>query len=72
MGIAAVANWSANLLVASTFLTLSDAIGAVATFWLFGLLSACAAGFVYRRVPETKGRSLEEIEQAWHVEAAAS
>jgi sugar porter (SP) family MFS transporter len=72
MGIAAVANWGANLLVASTFLTLSGAIGGVATFWLFGLLSLCAAGFVYLRVPETKGRSLEEIERAWRIEEAAS
>jgi SP family galactose:H+ symporter-like MFS transporter len=69
MSIASVANWGANLLVASTFLTLSEAIGRPATFWLFGLLGVLAAVFVHRRVPETKGRSLEEIEQAWRAEA---
>ena len=40
-------------------------VGTSATFWLFAFF--CLAGWiwVYRTVPETKGRSLEEIEKSW-------
>jgi len=75
MSIATLANWGANLIVALTFLTLIDLLGRPETFWLYGALSVCAVVFVYLRVPETKGRSLEEIEAAWrtgtHAAAAA-
>jgi len=60
-----VANWSANLLISVTFLTLIDAIGQSWTFWLYAILAVLGIGFVARFVPETKGRPLEHIEEYW-------
>jgi sugar porter (SP) family MFS transporter len=61
-GLSAALNWAANLLVSLTFLTLVQGLGASWTFWLYGICSAAAWTFSYYRVPETKGRSLEQIE----------
>ncbi|MFC6731004.1 sugar porter family MFS transporter [Haladaptatus sp. DYSN1] len=62
MGVVTVVNWAANLLVALTFLQLIDVAGRPGTFWLYAALSIAALVFTYYLVPETKGRSLEEIE----------
>ena len=64
-GLAAAFNWGSNLLVSLTFLTLLQMIGAASTFWLYGLFAVAAWIFSYFRVPETKGRTLEEIEEFW-------
>jgi Sugar (and other) transporter len=42
---------------------LLSAIGGAGVFFLFGLLTLVALGYFWRKVPETKGRSLQEIEQ---------
>jgi SP family galactose:H+ symporter-like MFS transporter len=65
MSVGTVANWSANLIVALSFLTLTQVIGKAATFWLYGVISIGAWLFAFFLVPETKGRSLEEIEAHW-------
>ncbi len=65
MGIATAVNWGAAFVVALTFLTLTQILGRPGTFWLYGLLGIGAWLFVYFLVPETKGRSLEEIEASW-------
>ena len=65
MGVAAVANWGSNLLVALTFLSLLRSIGRPWTFWLYALVGLIAWFFVFRRVPETKGKTLEQIEARW-------
>jgi MFS transporter, SP family, galactose:H+ symporter len=65
-GLSAAFNWGSNLLVSLTFLTLLQMIGPTRTFWLYGLFAIAAWIFSYFRVPETKGRTLEEIEQFWH------
>ncbi|MFC4548895.1 MULTISPECIES: sugar porter family MFS transporter [Halorussus] len=62
MGVVTVANWAANLAVSLTFPMLVDAIAKSGTFWLYAVLSAAALAFTYFLVPETKGRSLEDIE----------
>jgi sugar porter (SP) family MFS transporter len=64
-GTAATSNWAANLLVSLTFLSLVQALGPSWTFWLYGLLAIAAWIFSYYLVPETKGRTLEEIEEHW-------
>ena len=61
-GVASVFNWGANLVVALTFLSLIQRIGRAWSFWILGICCLAAFVFVYFRVPETKGRSLEEIE----------
>jgi len=65
MGIATMFNWGSNLLVALTFLSLLRALGRPATFWLYALVGVVAWVFVLRMVPETKGKTLEQIEAAW-------
>ncbi|XP_010538255.1 PREDICTED: probable inositol transporter 2 [Tarenaya hassleriana] len=62
-GIAATANWVSNLVVAQSFLSLTEAIGTSWTFLIFGVISVVALVFVLVCVPETKGMPMEEIEQ---------
>src|SRR5580700_10408974 len=64
-GTAASSNWGANFVVSLTFLTLVQMFGPTWTFWLYGLLAIAAWIFSYSLVPETKGRTLEEIEAFW-------
>lgn len=59
-----------SLFVGSTFVTqtypiLRESLGIGVTFFLYGLAMLPAAFFVKRMVPETKGKSLEEIERFW-------
>ena len=65
MSVATAANWGANLLVALTFLTLIQILGRPMTFWFYGAAGIAAWLFAWFRVPETKGRTLEEIEAHW-------
>ena len=62
---ATVANWSANLLISVTFLTFISVLGKSWTFWLHAIFAALAIVFVWRRVPETRGRPLEHIDEYW-------
>jgi MFS transporter, SP family, galactose:H+ symporter len=64
-GLAATFNWGSNLVVTLTFLTLVQRIGPSRTFLLYALCAVGAWIFSYRYVPETKGRTLEEIERFW-------
>ena len=70
-GTAAGTNWAANLLVSITFLSLVQALGPSWTFWLYGLLAIASFVFAYALVPETKGRTLEEIEKSWRFKRQA-
>jgi sugar porter (SP) family MFS transporter len=69
-GVAATFNWGANLLVTLTFLTLVETLGPSRTFWLYGLCAIAAGLFSYYFVPETKVRTLEEIEESLHIKKA--
>jgi sugar porter (SP) family MFS transporter len=62
---ATVANWSANLLVSLTFLTLINALGKDVVFWIYAAFAAAGLVFVKLYVPETKGHTLEEVEVYW-------
>ena len=65
MSIATVTNWGFNLVVALTFLPMIDKLGQSGTFLFFALISILGLIFCYKYVPETKGVSLEDIEQNW-------
>jgi SP family galactose:H+ symporter-like MFS transporter len=65
MSVGTVANWTANLIVALSFLTLTQVMGKAATFWLYALVSIGAWLFAFFLVPETKGKTLEQIEAHW-------
>ena len=59
-----------SLFVGSTFVTqtypiLRESLGIGVTFFLYGLVMLPAAFFASKMVPETKGKSLEDIERYW-------
>ena len=62
MSVASLANWGSNFLVSLTFLLLISAFGQTGTFWLYAAIGVITWLFVYFLVPETKGRTLEQIE----------
>ncbi|WP_180540517.1 sugar porter family MFS transporter [Nevskia soli] len=62
MSVGTAVNWTGNLVVALTFLTLTKALGKPGTFWLFGVVTLAAWFFAFFLVPETKGKTLEQIE----------
>ncbi len=65
VAVATAANWGSAFLVSQFFLSLVGAIGDASTFWLFALFCVLAWVCIYFRVPETKGQSLEQIQQLW-------
>ncbi|MET7289940.1 sugar porter family MFS transporter [Streptomyces sp. NPDC005573] len=54
--------WSTNLLITLTLLTMIGAFGVGQVFWIYGLFNVAAWLFVWRRMPELTGHSLEDIE----------
>jgi sugar porter (SP) family MFS transporter len=64
-GLVVMVQWAANLAVSLTFLLLIDAIGKPATFWLYGAICLIAMAFAIAFVPETRGKTLEQIEAYW-------
>jgi sugar porter (SP) family MFS transporter len=62
MSLSTVGNWSSNFIVSSFFLSLTSAITRQGTFWLYAGFGVLALVYFIARVPETKDRSLEQIE----------
>jgi hypothetical protein len=62
MSVATVANWASNFLISVSFLTLVGLISRPGTFVVYGVLGVAAVVFFAARVPETKEKSLEEIQ----------
>lgn len=71
MSLAVAAQWIANFTVSQTFPMMDKSSFLVEhfnhgfAFWVYGLISLIAALFVWRMIPETKGKSLEDIERYW-------
>jgi len=71
MAIATVCLWIANYIVSQTFPMMDENSWLVETFhralpfWLYGLFCVVLLVFVWRFVPETKGKTLEQIERHW-------
>lgn len=65
MSVATIALWVACLFITLTFLSLVSAVGASGAFGIYGALCVVTLLFLWRWVPETKGRTLEEIEKSW-------
>ena len=61
----ATGNWTADLLVSISFLTLVASIGLSFTFWIYGFFALVSVIFVCRLAPETRARPLEAIEGYW-------
>jgi SP family arabinose:H+ symporter-like MFS transporter len=65
MSVAIFALWLADWIVTQTFPMLEEGIGIGRTFWVYAFCSLLSTLFVIWMVPETKGRTLEEIEASW-------
>jgi hypothetical protein len=65
VAVATAVNWGAAFLVSGFFLSVVNAIGQADAFWLFAAFCAIGLVWVIVGVPETRGRSLEEIEASW-------
>lgn len=63
MSIATFSLWAACSVLTYTFPILNAHLGATGTFWIYGLICILGGLFVWRKVPETKGKSLEELEK---------
>jgi sugar porter (SP) family MFS transporter len=70
MSVATIALWCGTLLVTLTFLSLVSALSAPGTFLLYAMVAIAAFLFVWRLVPETKGRTLEEVDSWWRARPA--
>src|SRR4051794_39359501 len=62
MAVCTMFNWGFNFLISYTFLTLTDVLSKQGAFWLYAFFGVCAIVFFATVVPETKDRSLEEIQ----------
>lgn len=71
MSIAVAAQWIANFMVSWTFPMLdknqylTDTFNHGMAYWIYGVMGVLAALFIWKFVPETKGRSLEQMEEYW-------
>jgi SP family galactose:H+ symporter-like MFS transporter len=65
MSVATLMVWGANWVVAGTFLSLIHRVGSTGTFWIYAVICLLAFVFCLAFVPETKNRSLEDIERHW-------
>jgi SP family xylose:H+ symportor-like MFS transporter len=71
MSVAVAAQWTANWIVSFTFPMMNDNLFLTTKFnhgfsyWIYGTMAALSAIFIWKFVPETKGKTLEEIEKLW-------
>lgn len=71
MSIAVAAQWIANWIVSLTFPIMNDNLWLTEKFnhgfsyWIYGIMGILSAIFIWKMVPETKGKKLEEIESIW-------
>ena len=71
MAIATVCLWIANFVITQTFTIMDEHAGLVERFhhgfpfWVYGFFCVVAVVFMFACVPETKGKTLEEIERGW-------
>ncbi len=71
MAIAVAAQWISNYLISATFPILNDSSFLTEKFnhgfayWIYGIMGVLAAWFVWKFIPETKGKTLEEMEKLW-------
>jgi SP family arabinose:H+ symporter-like MFS transporter len=72
MGLATLSLWVANFFVGWLTPILLDHVGPAGTFWIFALLCSPTIWLTVKLIPETKGKSLEEIAHFWQQRSQAS
>jgi SP family arabinose:H+ symporter-like MFS transporter len=65
MGLATLILWFADFVVTLTFPVISDKLNASAAFWIYAVMCAFDLVFMIFYLPETKGKTLEDIERHW-------
>ena len=65
MSIAVMFLWVACFVLTFTFPLINSSLGPATTFWIYALVCAIGFTFVYFQLPETRGKTLEEIERYW-------
>jgi sugar porter (SP) family MFS transporter len=65
VALATAVNWGSAFLVSQFFLSLVDLLGSAWAFWLLALFCAIGWIWIYLRVPETRGLTLEKIQDMW-------
>jgi MFS family permease len=65
MGLATLVLWFADFIVTLTFPIISDKFHPSTAFWIYAVMCAADLVFMWFYLPETKGKSLEEIERQW-------
>jgi SP family sugar porter-like MFS transporter len=63
MSVATFALWAACFVLTYTFPLLNAVLKASGTFWLYGMICLIGFWFILKKLPETKGKTLEEIEK---------
>jgi len=63
MSVAVMALWLACFLLTYTFPILNAKLGSAGTFWLYGAICVLGTAFIFLKLPETKGKTLEQIEK---------
>lgn len=64
VAIAVAAQWAANYFISSTYPAMMEFSGAF-TYGFYGVMAVLSALFVWKMIPETKGKTLEQMEQYW-------
>lgn len=64
VAVAVAAQWAANYFISSTYPSMMEFSGAM-TYGFYGTMSVLSLVFVWKMVPETKGKTLEELESLW-------
>lgn len=65
VAIAVAFQWIFNWIVSTSFVPLSNSMGFLFTYAMYGVICVIAAVFVWKLVPETKGKTLEDMTQLW-------
>ena len=63
MALATFALWAACFILTYTFPLLNASLGAYGTFWVYSVICLVSFVFILLKLPETKGKSLEDIEK---------
>lgn len=64
VAVAVAAQWASNYFISSTYPPMMEFSGAL-TYGFYGVMAVLSAIFVWKMVPETKGKTLEALEQVW-------
>nr|ADU86021.1 putative D-amino acid deaminase [Dactylosporangium aurantiacum subsp. hamdenensis] len=70
-GVGTVTHWTLDFLISLTVLTAIGALSATGLFWLYAFFGVLGILYLFRNLPETKGRSLEDIERTLRRRAGA-